>query len=139
MIRSLLQRPRRLLLVVAVFLVGALFSAYLSVSTSDTPSKLRTHLQHVPSYLRNKACLLTPFGDHQVSGFLESATSVDDIASYSHRGENGNYMPPEFDPAAVNQAPRAKAAFVVLVRNNELDGMIQSMNDCTCSYDLEKI
>lgn len=43
-------------------------------------------------------------------------------------------MPPDFVSSSVNQAPRVKAAFIVLVRNNELDGMIQSMEDCM--YDI---
>lgn len=104
------------------------------MSSSHGPSKIRTHLQHMPTYLRQKACNVSPFGVNHVSGFMEDAVSVNDIMRYSTKNSQGNYMPPDFVSSSVNQAPRVKAAFIVLVRNNELDGMIQSMEDCM--YDI---
>lgn len=130
MVTTMIQRPKKLALVVALFIISIVISTYVSTSSSHGPSKFRTHLQQMPAYLRQKACLMSPFGVNQSSGFMEGAVSVNDIVRYSTKSSQGNYMPPEFVSSSVNQAPRVKAAFIVLVRNNELDGMIQSMNDC---------
>ena len=130
MVTTMIQRPKKLALVVALFIISIVISTYVSTSSSHGPSKIRTHLQQMPAYLRQKACLMSPFGVNQSSGFMEGAVSVNDIVRYSTKSSQGNYMPPEFVSSSVNQAPRVKAAFIVLVRNNELDGMIQSMNDC---------
>lgn len=129
MVTTMIQRPKKLALVVALFIISIVISTYVSTSSSHGPSKFRTHLQQMPAYLRQKACLMSPFGVNQSSGFMEGAVSVNDIVRYSTKSSQGNYMPPEFVSSSVNQAPRVKAAFIVLVRNNELDGMIQSMND----------
>ena len=130
MVATMIQRPKKIALVVALFILSIVISTYVSTSSSHGPSKIRTHLQQMPSYLRQKACNLSPFGINQGLGFMEGAVSVNDIVRFSTKNSQGNYMPPEFVSSSVNQAPRVKAAFIVLVRNNELDGMIQSMNDC---------
>lgn len=55
--------------------------------------------------------------------------SIKELAQWGEKGDDGNIYPPAFIPAAANKAPRAKAAFIVLVRNQELDDMKSSMRD----------
>jgi alpha 1,2-mannosyltransferase len=45
------------------------------------------------------------------------------------KGLDGNIYPPEYVPQLTNKAPRAKAGFVVLARNSELEAMRRSMKD----------
>lgn len=52
-----------------------------------------------------------------------------DLAKFGHKGIDGNVYPPEFVPSKANKAPRAKAGFIVLVRNSELGAMRESMRD----------
>lgn len=61
--------------------------------------------------------------------FMSQAQTVEDLRNYAVRGDDGNLYPPEFYPNDINQAPRAKAAFISLVRNRELDDMKASMRD----------
>ena len=61
--------------------------------------------------------------------FMSQANTVEDLRKYAVRGDDGNLYPPEFYPSEINQAPRAKAAFISLVRNRELDDMKSSMRD----------
>ena len=61
--------------------------------------------------------------------FMSQASTVEDLRKYAVRGDDGNLYPPEFYPNEINQAPRAKAAFISLVRNRELDDIKASMRD----------
>jgi alpha 1,2-mannosyltransferase len=56
-------------------------------------------------------------------------TSPEDLMKWATKAADGNYYPPTYVPQMANQAPRAKAGFIVLVRNNELGGMRDSMRD----------
>jgi alpha 1,2-mannosyltransferase len=54
-------------------------------------------------------------------------TSPEDLLKWATKGADGNYYPPKYIPQMANEAPRAKAGFVVLVRNSELSSMRDSM------------
>jgi alpha 1,2-mannosyltransferase len=56
-------------------------------------------------------------------------TSPEDLMKWATKGADGNYYPPTFIPQMANQAPRAKAGFIVLVRNGELESMRDSMRN----------
>lgn len=58
---------------------------------------------------------------------MSHVTDVNELGRYAVKDSAGNYVPPEFTPAQVNKAPRAKAAFITLIRNSELNEMRDSM------------
>lgn len=55
--------------------------------------------------------------------------TLEEMAKWGEKGDDNNIYPPAFIPAVANKAPRAKAAFIVLVRNQELQDMLSSMRD----------
>ncbi|KDN52891.1 glycosyltransferase family 15 protein [Tilletiaria anomala UBC 951] len=52
-----------------------------------------------------------------------------ELEKWGEKGDDGNIYPPQFIPALANKAPRAKAGFIVLVRNSELESMQASMRE----------
>lgn len=126
------RRPQRLLLVVAVCLIVILVSTYASMS-SPKPGKISSHFKSFPKLFGNHSC---PPTVSLRPGFAEGASQynymgnvkdVYDLGRYATQNNAGNYMPPSFTPAEINKAPRAKAAFISLTRNEELDDMRQSI------------
>ena len=126
------MRPQRLLILLATVVTVVLISSFFSVTSFNSSKHIRTRLRQLPSYLRNQVCLSSPYTEDQTYNALAKNASVYSIGRYAIKDEQGNYRPPEFNAATVNQAPRAKAAFIALVRNDELEGMVQSMQECTC-------
>ncbi len=53
--------------------------------------------------------------------------SYDELLKWGEKGDDGNVYPPAFIPSAANKAPRAKAGFITLVRNSELEDLQKSM------------
>lgn len=84
---------------------------------------------------RPAATASVPGGEISPADWLYSApagmppVTVEELARWGELGDDGNVYPPAFIPAAANKAPRAKAAFIVLVRNEELADMLGSMRD----------
>jgi mannosyltransferase len=74
---------------------------------------------------------LAPTGATKTKGFVRWRTSIDRAASSSHRKISEKYdkifVTGCTDPVEQAKKPRANAAFVVLARNSELDGVIQSV------------
>ena len=55
--------------------------------------------------------------------------TVEEMAQWGSKADNGLLYPPNFIPALSNKSPRAKAGFIVLVRNAELHSMQESMRE----------
>ncbi|UZJ55555.1 hypothetical protein CBS101457_004875 [Exobasidium rhododendri] len=60
---------------------------------------------------------------------LHTSKETGDWLEKPSKAGNGYYYPPTYVPQTANQAPRAKAGFIVLARNSELDAMRRSMKD----------
>ena len=143
MLESVVRRPQRMLFVLIAFMVILFFSTYLSLSSWGT-EQVRTQYEtlkaafqknqtHAPSTVQTD---LTGVTDGASSGspsrtFMEGVKTVEDLRKYAVKGKDGNLYPPQFVPSEVNKMPRAKAGFIVLVRNNELEDMRKSMRDGT--------
>ncbi|KAL4402034.1 hypothetical protein ACI68E_001686 [Malassezia pachydermatis] len=133
MLESLLRRPQRLLVLLAAFMVILLLSTYLSLSSWGS-EQIRTQLKHIPAMFGNQTCptgdlLAYSNGSSLPNLFMSNIKTVEDLRPYAVRGDDGNLYPPEFYPKDINKAPRAKAAFISLVRNEELEGMKSSMRE----------
>lgn len=130
MIEHILRRPQRLIVLLAVFLVVILLATYGSMSTEST-THLHKQLRKIPKYFRNQTCPVGVVGKNRGGEyeFMSNVKSVEDLSKLAVKDAYGNYFPPEFNPADVNRAPRAKAAFISLVRNSELDEIRASMEE----------
>lgn len=137
MLESIVRRPQRLLLVVVVCIIVLFSTTYLSLSASGT-ELLRDKLQYIPGWSGNRAPSSMPAGMENAFSNISSPVlqgagvqpqTVDDLRKLAHVGDDTNLYPPEFVPHVVNKAPRAKAGFIVLVRNQELEDMRSSMRD----------
>ncbi|WFD06784.1 hypothetical protein MVES1_002138 [Malassezia vespertilionis] len=60
---------------------------------------------------------------------MEELQTMDNIRQHAVKGFDGRLYPPTFYPTEINTMPRAKAGFVVLVRNGDLEEMRSSMRD----------
>lgn len=133
------RRPQRLIGLAVVFLVILSFSTWLTLSPSGYDSVRSGFSQHLPTSW-------SPSGWTGSSGSGAGVVPPKDVADlYTHntgkpstaeelmqwstKGKDGNIYPPTFVPQMANQAPRAKAGFIVLVRNGELDAMKESMKE----------
>lgn len=58
---------------------------------------------------------------------------VEEVPGGVTQGKDGNLYPPTFVPSQANTQPRVNAGFVVLVRNEELEDMKNSMRQGTQS------
>ncbi|CAO1638067.1 unnamed protein product [Parajaminaea phylloscopi] len=139
---SLLRRPQRLLLLVTAVLFILSFSTWLSVSPNSY-DRVKTGLQSIPRPWQQGAqgSAAAPAGSaaekYKVAQAVEDMysfspkvpTTPEELRQYGHKGYDGNIYPPEFVPSKANKAPRAKAGFIVLVRNSELGGMREAMRD----------
>ncbi|PWN87731.1 glycosyl transferase [Acaromyces ingoldii] len=130
------RRPQRLIGLAVVFLVILSFSTWLTLSPTGYDSVRSGFSQHLPSSWGASA------GAGSASGLVPSQdladlythnpgkpTTAEELAKWATKGKDGNIYPPTFVPQAANQAPRAKAGFIVLVRNQELESMMESMKE----------
>lgn len=135
------RRPQRLIGLAVVFLVILSFSTWLTLSPTGYDSVRSGFSQHLPSSWGAGA------GVGSASGLVPSQdladlythnpgkpTTAEELAKWATKGKDGNIYPPTFVPQAANQAPRAKAGFIVLVRNQELESMMESMKEGESSH-----
>ena len=130
MLEYILRRPQRLFTLVAAFFLIVFISTFFSVS-SDNANHIHKHLKKIPKFLRNQTCPpgVTESKYRNEFQFLSNIDSVEELSKLAVPDVHGNYFPPEFNPAEINKAPRAKAAFISLVRNSELEELRQSMEE----------
>ena len=130
MLDIILRRPQRLLVLLAIVMVIIVISSYGSMSSWNA-EKFQNQIKHIPKFFGNHSCPPVPVRDAFADStkFMSNVTSIDDLGRYATKDHAGNYFPPEFNPADINRTPRAKAAFITLIRNSELDDMRQSMMD----------
>lgn len=128
MLESLLRRPQRLLVLLVALVALLLLSTYMSLSSWGS-NQIRAQLKQIPLMFGNQTCPpVGTLGNGTTSNlFMSGLNSVEDLRKYAVKGDDGNLYPPEFYPKDINQAPRAKAAFITLVRNSELEDMKSSM------------
>ena len=130
MLEYILRRPQRLFTLVAAFFLIVSISTFFSVS-SDHAKHIHKHLKKIPKLFRNQTCppgVMEPKHRNEFQ-FLSNIDSVEELSKLAVPDGHGNYFPPEFNPAVINKAPRAKAAFISLVRNSELEEIRQSMEE----------
>ncbi|PWZ03150.1 putative KRE2-alpha-1,2-mannosyltransferase [Testicularia cyperi] len=135
-LEALFRRPQRLITLVVVFLLILTFSTYLSFSAEGVQT-VRNGWDSLPR-------LSSPWQSSSSSGNSISSpasvadmythnpgvpSSIEELSKWAQVGDDGNLYPPSYIPQMANQAPRAKAGFIVLVRNSELEGMRESMRD----------
>jgi alpha 1,2-mannosyltransferase len=131
------RRPQRIIgLVVTVILLLSL-STYFTISPNSYDSvrqgfsQLPRPWSSKPSSSSNSISAL-PYTQELKDMYSHNPgkpKSPEDLLKWATKGKDGNLYPPTFVPQMANQAPRAKAGFIVLVRNNELEGMRESMRD----------
>lgn len=138
-LESLLRRPQRLILLVTAVLLLLSFSTWLSLSPTSY-DRVKTQWQSLPQVPRPWSQKTTPANAGALASAAQSVedmysfnpgtpSSPQELAQWGHKGDDGNIYPPEFIPQKANKAPRAKAGFIVLVRNSELQSMKESMRD----------
>ncbi|CAO1633414.1 unnamed protein product [Jaminaea pallidilutea] len=138
-LESLLRRPQRLILLVTAVLLLLSFSTWLSLSPTSY-DRVKTQWQSLPQVPRPWSQKTTPANAGALASAAQSVedmysfnpgtpSSPQELAQWGHKGDDGNIYPPEFVPQKANKAPRAKAGFIVLVRNSELQSMKESMRD----------
>lgn len=130
---SLFRRPQRLIVLVTVFLFVLTFSTYLSFSNEGAQHVYNGwNALHSPWQAGNKAASSVPLPNSVADMYTHNPgtpSSVEELTKWGQLGDDGNLYPPSFIPQMANQAPRAKAGFIVLVRNAELQAMRESMRD----------
>lgn len=141
MLDSVVRRPQRLLFALIAFMVVLFVTTYLSLSSWGN-EQVRTHFESLKNAFHKNATqagatvqsMAPVFGGapgEPTNRFMDGLSSVEDLRKYAIKGKDGNLYPPQFVPAEANKMPRAKAGFIVLVRNSELDQMRESMRDGT--------
>lgn len=133
---ALFRRPQRLIVLVTIFLFVLTFSTYLSFSTNGVQN-VRNGWNSLPAFSKpwqtsaNGASSYPP--PQSVADMYThnpgAPSTIDELSKWAQIGDDGNLYPPTFIPQMANQAPRAKAGFIVLVRNAELQSMRESMRD----------
>ncbi|WFD31767.1 hypothetical protein MSPP1_002806 [Malassezia sp. CBS 17886] len=132
MFDSIVRRPQRLLVLLIAFMAILFITTYASLSSWGS-DQLRAQLQHIPAFfseqaVANTTCNVTGVPTFELANWT-SVRSVEDLRPFAHVGDDGNLYPPSFVPQEANTMPRAKAGFIVLVRNSELEGMREAMRD----------
>lgn len=133
---ALFRRPQRLVILVLVFLFVLTFTTYVSFSDNGA-QKVRDRLSSLPAFsspwqASNKGAASLPPPSSVADMYTHNPgapSSVEELTKWAQKGDDGNLYPPTFVPQMANQAPRAKAGFIVLVRNSELQSMRESMRD----------
>lgn len=144
MLDSVVRRPQRLLFALIAFMVVLFFTTYLSLSSWGS-EQVRTHFESLKAAFNKNATQAAPQIQDDVASiagsgkpshtFMDGIKTIDDLRPFAVKGKDGNLYPPQFVPHEVNKMPRAKAGFIVLVRNSELEDMRKSMRDGTCITD----
>jgi alpha 1,2-mannosyltransferase len=159
-LESLFRRPQRLVVLLAGFLIFLTLATWVNLSPT-TYDKVKTGwTNNMPAMKNPWATSTTSSGTAGSAaaaaagyGAAKSAsvaaqvedmytfdpanhvpTSPDDLLAWGHKGDDGNIYPPEFIPQQANKAPRAKAGFIVLVRNSELQALKESMRDVESKF-----
>jgi hypothetical protein len=144
MAQSWSQRQRGQLVVVATAVTVVLFVSFylLTSSTLDTAWRFRSYASGIglcsSGDSTRAGSLVNNKHTHVDTGIryklqtVESSSEV--VFQGSSLGVDGNLYPPNFVPFIANQAPRMKAAFVVLVRNNEVDAMCHSIRSMEARF-----
>ncbi|KAJ1032656.1 hypothetical protein NDA16_000679 [Ustilago loliicola] len=133
---ALFRRPQRLIVLVTIFLFVLTFSTYLSFSTNGVQN-VRNGWNSLPAFSgpwQNSPDGASSYPPPRSVADMYThnpgtPSTIDDLSKWAQVGDDGNLYPPTFIPQMANQAPRAKAGFIVLVRNSELQGMRESMRD----------
>lgn len=130
------RRPQRVIALVAIIVTLLSLSTYFTLSPSSYNS-VRQQFSSLPRpWPSNKSPApassgpALPFTQELKDMYTHNPgkpQSPEELLKWATKGEDGNYYPPEFVPQMANQAPRAKAGFIVLVRNSELKAMRESM------------
>ncbi|WFC99706.1 hypothetical protein MYAM1_002451 [Malassezia yamatoensis] len=139
MLDSVVRRPQRLLFALIAFMVVVFLTTYLSLSSWGS-EQVRAHFESLKATFNKNGTQVGSLPSHDLvsttasSGqpsrtFMQGVNTIEDLKKYATRGADGNLYPPKFVPSEVNHMPRAKAGFIVLVRNNELNDMRKSMRD----------
>ncbi|WFD03189.1 hypothetical protein MOBT1_001878 [Malassezia obtusa] len=138
MLDSVVRRPQRLLFALIAFMVVLFFTTYLSLSSWGS-EQVRTHFESLKAAFNKNATQAAPQIQDDVASiagsgkpshtFMDGIKTIDDLRPFAVKGKDGNLYPPQFVPHEVNKMPRAKAGFIVLVRNSELEDMRKSMRD----------
>ncbi|SOV06549.1 probable KRE2 - alpha-1,2-mannosyltransferase [Ustilago sp. UG-2017a] len=133
---ALFRRPQRLIVLVTIFLFVLTFSTYLSFSSNGVRN-VRNGWNSLPAFSnpwRNSANGASSYPPPKSVADMYThnpgtPSTIEELSKWAQVGDDGNLYPPTFIPQMANQAPRAKAGFIVLVRNAELQGMRKSMRD----------
>lgn len=136
------RRPQRLILLVVVFLLFLSLSTYFTL-TPNSYDSVRQSWKSIPRPWQNgykggfSDGTALPYSQDLADMYTHNPgkpKSAEDLMKWATKGEDGNYYPPTYIPQQNNQAPRAKAGFIVLVRNGELDGMRSAMYDVESKF-----
>lgn len=136
---SIGRRPQRLIVLVTAVLFLLSFSTYLTLSPTGYDS-VRHQFQSLPrpwsstgiGASNNNAGPALPYSNSLADMYTHDPGKPqvpEDLLKWATKGPDGNLYPPKFVPQEANKAPRAKAGFIVLVRNQELNDMRNSMRD----------
>ncbi|KAJ1034365.1 hypothetical protein NDA18_001226 [Ustilago nuda] len=133
---ALFRRPQRLIVLVTIFLFVLTFSTYLSFSSNGVRN-VRNGWNSLPAFSnpwQNSANGASSYPPPKSVADMYThnpgtPSTIEELSKWAQVGDDGNLYPPTFIPQMANQAPRAKAGFIVLVRNSELQGMRESMRD----------
>ncbi|PWN99954.1 putative KRE2-alpha-1,2-mannosyltransferase [Tilletiopsis washingtonensis] len=129
------RRPQRLIMLAAGVLLFLSLLSWLSLDPSPSTT-MRSSWQALPRPWKAPASAsgssFIPGSEGVADAYTHAPgrpSSIEELTKWAEKGEDGNLYPPQFVPSMANQGPRAKAGFIVLVRNNELHGMKESMKD----------
>jgi alpha 1,2-mannosyltransferase len=132
------RRPQRLIMLAAGVLLFLSLLSWLSLDPSPSTT-MRSSWQALPRPWKAPASAsgssFIPGSEGVADAYTHAPgrpSSIEELTKWAEKGEDGNLYPPQFVPSMANQGPRAKAGFIVLVRNNELHGMKESMKDGEC-------
>lgn len=125
-------RPQRVVGLVIIVLFFFISTYTLSPSSYDG---VRNQISSLPRPWTNHPSTSTDGGNLAYTQDVKnmythnpgSPKTPEDLLKWATKGPDGNYYPPAYIPQMANQAPRAKAGFIVLVRNGELEAMRSSM------------
>lgn len=138
-LEGLTRRPQRLIVLATICLLVLSFTTWLSFSPTGSET-IKESWGRLPtinrpwanSNLNSANAFPSP---SSVPDSIKDAytfnpgnpNSIEELTKWAQKGQDGNLYPPSFVPHLANKGPRAKAGFIVLVRNGELASMRESM------------
>lgn len=132
-LEGITRRPQRLILGAILFLLLLSFTTYLSFSSSGVEAVRNRWGALGWSGAQPNSLYPPPSPPKTVADMYTHnpglPTDANELAKWATKGDDGNLYPPSFVPQQANQGPRAKAGFIVLVRNGELKSMRDSMRN----------